>query len=158
MDELIPTPSFITVIAAAILCAAVLRLSGNSSASKIIKLVTAVFMLLTLIDLVADVELKGITDFLTDIDKDADAYIAHGEIASRDEIEGIIKERVTAYILDRARHYKAELQVQIDEIDQETMIPQRVYLFGRISPAARNQLIAEIEKDLGIPEEKQIWK
>ena len=153
-----PTQGIITIVAAAILCVSVLRITGNNnSTSRLIKLTTALFMLLTVIRIFSYVELKDFADILTNVNDDADLLVTNGEFATQKEIEDIIKDRVEAYILDRAQQYGVELEVQIKDIDQETMMPMKVYLQGRISPIVKKQFGMEIENDLGIPEEKQVW-
>ena len=66
----------------------------------------------------------------------------------------IINEKIEEYILKKASDYSAKLDV---EVILENNIPAIVILDGDISPYAKRQLEAILEKELGITKENQQW-
>jgi hypothetical protein len=52
----------------------------------------------------------------------------------------------------------AKVQVEITVQEQIPYLPQNVIISGAVSPLTKQRLSAAIEKDIGLPEESQIWK
>ena len=148
----------ITVLTAAIICAIVIKISGkNQLSTNVIRLVTAVFLLITVIapflnftlfDFKSDFALTKIEG--THIAEQA-AYEAVQETAS------IIKERTKAYIEKKAESYGADINATIIISEPTSLAPDGIRVEGNVSPYTKTILSAIIRDDLGIPEEKQIW-
>lgn len=148
----------IRIIAAAIFCAIVKNLIGKSSAvSSIIKNLCGIFLVLTILSPVMNVDFHSITDHFYIFSEEANEYVDTGTQLSESSIRKSIKEHTEAYIVDKAASLKAELTVEVTLSDDEVPAPYSVMLKGRISPYAKSMLTQLISNDLGISKENQTW-
>ena len=148
----------IRIISAAILCAVMLRINGKCRNTAIpSKILISLFILLTMVQAFRDVNLQDYFRYFENIEDTAASIIDEGEYKANSEIADIINERIASYISSRGRHYGVNLTVQVTAIDSETMRPIGVSICGEVSPYIKKLLTSEIENDLGIPEEDQLW-
>ncbi|MBQ8768069.1 MAG: hypothetical protein IJZ15_00225 [Oscillospiraceae bacterium] len=146
------------VIAAAILCAIVSQLVGKDGLlSAAVKLITGIFMLLTLVSPVLNLKISAPGEIFSDISLQADQITSSASDSTRETISGIIKEKTEAYILDKANLHGAALTVDVSLSESEIPEPVSVQISGNVSPYTRKILSETIEKDLGIATEAQIW-
>lgn len=127
------------------------------SLAPIVKFLCSLMMAVVLLTPVASVRLDSLGSFWDGIVSQGDAAAFAGYTAAQDACGEIIKERVTAYILDKAESYGAELTVDVILDDSIPPVPCSIKLSGRISPYGKSALTNMIEKDLGINAEDQIW-
>ena len=80
-----------------------------------------------------------------------------GEESSRAALRQIISDETRAYIMDKARSYGAEVEVQINLSQDDPPIPVRCIISGAVSPYVRQQLTKVLISELGIPEENLTW-
>ena len=80
---------------------------------------------------------------------------SQAEDETKRQMAAIISEEAASYILDKADALGLQLEVQV-ELDAE-LLPCGVRLQGAASPYARSQLSGQIETELGIPKERQVW-
>jgi len=147
------------VTAAAVICGIVTAIVGKKgSGYSIIRLMTVVFMVMTIIGPVASLKLDQFTDYFADIQTDSDAFVAAGGESSREKIGEVIKEKAEAYILDKAVPLGADITVTITLSDGELPVPVSVLIRGAVSPYAKSRLSQIIEQDLGIPMGEQKWE
>jgi len=148
----------ISVTAASIICGIVNALAGKRGAvSSVLKLLTGLFLALTVIRPVIRLSLSEIELYLDSISTKADAAVADGEIVASRELASIIKAETEAYILDKAASLGVDLQVDVILSDNAPPLPVEVLLIGAASPYAKAQLSAMIADELGIPKEAQRW-
>ena len=146
------------VCAAGILCATVSGMLGkNGMVSAAGKMLTGMFMLVTLLSPLMNLRLTPLDRLLGDVQQQADILAAQGENSARQALKDRIKERTEAYILDKARSYGASLSVSVTVSDDDLPVPRSVRLTGHISPYGKQQLTDVIRQDLGIPTEAQQW-
>ena len=69
----------------------------------------------------------------------------------------IITDETRAYIMDKARSYGAEIQVEITLSRANPPVPEGCTIWGQISPYVKQQLKKILITDLGIPEENHLW-
>lgn len=149
---------FISITAAAVLCACVRSIAGDKgTAARIVKLICGLFLAFTVIQPVAEVKITDLVIFTADIQAEADAAVSTGEDFARESMAGIIKSETEAYILDKAQAFRAAIQVEVTVSDDIQPVPQEVRITGSVSPYVRAQLQSIIENDLGITKEDQIW-
>ena len=148
----------LSVIAAALISAIVACLvSGNTIAGKMMRLLCGILMVVTVITPLARISFHSVSDFLSDINFDADTYVSEGERIADNEINAIIKNQSEAYILDKATRMGLEIAVEVELDDSDNSIPCQVTITGTISPYAKGVLSEYITDYLGIPKECQQW-
>lgn len=148
----------LSVTAAAVICAVVSALLGKKGTiSAMGKLLTGIFLAITVISPLAKIQLSNADALWDDLSVDAAAAVAAGEEAANNELRAGIKSQTEAYILDKAASYAAELTVEVTLSDDDPPLPCAVRLTGSVSPYAKRQLQQLIAEDLGIPKEAQTW-
>ena len=142
----------ITLTAAAMLCALVKAITaGRKGQEKILSLVCGIFLLATALGPLGLLRLPDLSDPTAQVQAEAGRMASQAE----DETKAIISEEAASYILDKADALGLQLEVQV-ELDAE-LLPCGVRLQGAASPYARSQLSGQIETELGIPKERQVW-
>ena len=146
------------LICSALLCGIVNGLAGKKGAlGTTVKLMTGVFMVFSFVSPWMDLQIGDISGFLGDISVSTDSAVAFGQNDARDALEAIIKSKTEAYILDKAKYYGAELNVEVRVDGSGLPVPSAVSINGSISPYGKKQLSSLIADELGIALEDQIW-
>ena len=141
----------ITLTAAAMLCALVKAITaGRKGQEKILSLVCGIFLLATALG-----PLPDLSDPTAQVQAEAGRMASQAEDETKRQMAAIISEEAASYILDKADALGLQLEVQV-ELDAE-LLPCGVRLQGAASPYARSQLSGQIETELGIPKERQVW-
>lgn len=144
--------------AAAILCRILMSLAGaKGSMAAILRLMTGIFMTLTMVGPLLHIRIADMTDYFDRITVDADYITQAGVETAKESLRDIIKERAETYILDKAGTFGAELTVEVSVDGLEWPVPSKVSIRGSISPYGKKRLQALICEDLGIPLEEQVW-
>ncbi len=148
----------LSVTAAAIVCGIAEKLlAKKGTAAAIGRMMTGIFLALVVISPLGTVSIDGLEDFSTDIRAQANEAVSAGQAQTHSALAAIIKERTQAYILEKAEAYQVLLDVSVEMSQEQIPVPLSVRLEGSISPYAKARLQDILEKDLGIPKEKQVW-
>lgn len=149
----------LSIIAAAVVCwIAASILPKNGAICALGKLLTGVFMSVTILSPVVTWNLPNFGLYTNQFSADASEAVAMGKCLSNEAMASIIKQQCEAYILDKAADFGANLTVTIQMSEDSIPIPCAVTVSGEVSPYARLRLAEIIHDDLGIGEEAQIWK
>lgn len=149
---------FISVCAAAIICGVIVSLIHiKSGTGELVKLVAGLFLALTVIRPLAQIDLAVMTDLKLDHSQWASEAAAVGENLAKESLQDIIKTRTEAYILDKAASLGLDIQVTVTLSDDQTPMPTAVHIHGSASPYAKSQLCDVLTNELGIAKEDQIW-
>ena len=103
------------------------------------------------------IKVDNLPDLVADWTIDAGTAVAAGKEMASEQVNAIITDRVSAYILDKAELLGVRLRVNVILTDANPPVPEQVHLSGNISPYAKTQLMQYISEQLGIPEEAQRW-
>ncbi len=148
----------LSVTAAAIICGITNGLLGkNKTLTPISKLLTGLFLSLTIIRPLVHVDIAGILPSSAQFSADAQRIVSDAEEFAQDQQADIIKTKSEAYILDKAISLGADLKVQITLSDEDPPVPCAIQIIGKVSPYAKTQLGQIIERDLAIPKGAQEW-
>jgi len=149
----------LSIIVAGVVCAITQSLLNKRTAvGKILRILTGILMVITVISPIADIRFLNITDYIDGLSLEVDAYVADGKTMAQESIGGIIKSQVEAYILDKATNMNLELAVEVELDDSNNSVPCGVTINGDASPYAKQVLQTYIAETLGIAKEKQMWK
>ena len=149
------TQYIVTVTAAAALVSILLKLAGPGTMGAIIRLTAGVFMALTVLGPVWKLELPDVSQWIAVSAAEGQAAAAEGEKMGRDTQQAIIKQRMEAYILDKAEAYDAVLEVEVT-LDGDGL-PASVVLTGPVDPYTKACLTRIIASELGMEKEVQQW-
>ncbi len=146
------------LICAALVCGMATGLLGKKGAlGATVKLITGIFMILTLVSPFLNFRIGDLSDYLENISTGGNGLVADGQRDAAAALEKIIKEKTEAYILDKAKSFGAELTVEVRLEGSELPVPCGVTLHGSISPYGKRQLSTLIAGELGIAMEEQTW-
>lgn len=141
------------IICAAMVCALVESVGSDGAGKGLRKLMAGVFLALTVLAPLADVELPRLNT--SQIHADADAAVREGIEQARQAKDAIISEALEAYIWNKADGLGLELTVRVT-LDEQGL-PKSVELSGAVSPADRQALSSCIARELGLGKEALIW-
>lgn len=144
----------ISVTAAAIVCAIAGKLVRKGSIEAIIKLLTGIFMTLTVLLPIVPFRVGDLELSLEQFRYEAQDVASEGKLLAQEAMEKIISQQVTTYILDKAGSLGVELCVEVELTDG---IPSAVTLEGDVSPYTKGVLREYIRDTLGIRVEDQTW-
>lgn len=148
----------LSVTAGAMLCGILGSLMGDKgSLSGLYRLISGLFLCFVVISPLADISFTDLNDFAGDILSQGNGAAREGEEAQEQMLRQIITDETRAYIMDKARSYGAEIQVDLTLSEDSPPIPDGCTIRGNVSPYVRQQLKKILVTDLGIPEEGQIW-
>lgn len=148
----------LSIVAAAVLCGIIRNfLDEKSTAGKILNLLGAILMTITIIVPIKQFSFYEFNDYIGSIKLDGQRYATDGNIQAQESVQRFIKAESEAYILDKAKKLDAEITVEV-ELNIEDNIPCGVTMTGAVSPYAKEVLSSFVEDSLGIAKEKQIWK
>ena len=148
----------LSITTSAIICVLVRRIvAGKGSVAKLIKVITGIFMSVTLISPVIQLNFSNVEDYVTDMSYKADQIAQSGYESAQHELNAIIIERVESYILDEALRLGTDTDVEVKLSQTQPPRPEYITIRGTFSPYNKRILMEYIEKNLGIPQENQIW-
>ena len=143
-----------TVCGAALVCAVVRHLAKDA---KQIKLLTGLFLALTIVSPLAELRLNDLSQILPDASYEVEQAVGQGQLCYEKELARCISERVEAYILDKGAQLGVSLSVEVELSEDPMPVPVRVRLKGNVSPYVKSRLQQILAKELGIGKEEQIW-
>ena len=147
-----------SIIAAGIICSVINSLlNDKNTIGTIVKLLSGIFMCLTILSPVTHISFSNIERYFGDLSLDADIYADAGIAHSKTEISSIIKSQSEAYILDKANSMGLDIGVEVELDDENNFIPYAITINGPVSPYIKELLGDYIENHLGITKENQRW-
>lgn len=148
----------VSVIAAVIITGIALSIVGKKgTVGSLIKLLSGLFLIITLISPWTKLDLTNITEYFSDYSTQASAVTAQGEAVAKRELTSIIKDQVEAYILDKASSLGLDIMIQVTLSETNPPAPESVSIQGTVAPYAKKQLEQILSNDLGIAKENQHW-
>lgn len=148
----------LSVVSAAIICALVMGIVGNkSSHSTVVKLLTGLFLSITVISPLTDLTIGDMTGYFSGLQAYASNLTSEGLMIANTATASIIIDQTEAYILDKATSLGADLDVKVSLTNDAPPVPKSVIISGTIAPYTKKQLEEIIANDLAIPKEKQSW-
>lgn len=149
----------LSVTAGAMVCGILNALIGEKgSLSGLFKLISGLFLCFLIISPLAKVNITELPQLAGNLLADGQQAAQEGVQSSDSMLRQIITDETRAYIMDKARTYGAELQVEITLSDTDPPVPVACTIAGALSPYVRQQLRKILITDLGIPEENHTWK
>ena len=148
----------LSVTAAGIICGiAKTLLSNKGGAAEMGKLLVGVFFTIAVVQPLINIEFVGLDRFIDGISADGKVWTDSGINMSQEAVSDIIKDRVEAYILDKANDMHANLSVEVSVEPGTPPQLSEVVISGDVSPYVRERLNRMITEELGLTEEQQIW-
>ena len=132
-------------------------LDRKSGVAAVIHLTGGLFLALTVISPILDFDFNHFFGASPEYLDQANTISETGRTIVQEQLREIIKERSEAYILDKAMSYQTPVNVEVTLDHSENNIPAGVQLKGSVSPYVKGVMTIWLQKEMGIPEENQIW-
>ena len=144
-----------SIVIAVVICSILLAMVRDIQEDAFLRLLCGLILSMCVIGPISHMDMEKLLPDFSSYSENAELMTTAGEQMQKSAMEEIIKERVEAYILDKALEHNADLHVEI--ILNREMIPSQVRLTGEISDPGRKWMESMLESDLGITKEHQIW-
>ena len=145
----------VSLTSAALLCSIILSLLKDGSAKGIVRLACGVFLTITAFSPMVDIQLPSLEDLFAAYHADSELAASYGEDMVMEARKEIIKEKVEAYLLDKAKGMGLSIQAEV-LLDEED-IPCSVHIWPEPDIRNKEQLTQIITTDLGISKENLQW-
>lgn len=148
----------VAVLAAVIIGVIIMRICGKHMfSSNIIKLIIAVFISLSIVAPILNIDIGDPSGYFQNFDAEANEIAENAKSEILQETLAVIIQRTEAYIEEKATLYGATISAKVSISTPESLVPDSVVISGNISPYGKISLKKIINDELGIPEDKQIW-
>lgn len=147
----------LSLVAAALICSIVkILIDNNTTHGKIIFLICGIFLTITVITPLVDIQIPSFELFTNSFIAEAEGASSYGKGIADNEYRSIIKSTTESYILEKASSMNATIEVDIllDEIDA---VPKFISISGDVSPYVKQNLSNYLKDIFAIPEEHQKW-
>lgn len=150
--------SVLSVVTAAVIVGILASLTHEKNGvGVLIRMICGLFLALHLISPFTQLDFDVIASFTENFSAEGDLVAAGGTEMASEARRTIIIEQTQAYILDKAEHLGAALEVEVNLTQEEIPVIDSVRLQGSISPYAKIKMQQMMEADLDVPKERQIW-
>lgn len=147
----------LSLIGAALVCGVVKNLVGTCGKNEeIIHIICGIFMAITALSPVVRIEIPDLSSYVQPFFSTAAEVSREAKESSKEDQADIIKEQTRAYILEKANSHNMDVDVEV-ALDEESLVPRGITIFGSISPYDKTLLGNFIRKTLDIPEGQQRW-
>lgn len=160
MIELIRT-WLIGITCAAIVVALCESLAPNGAVRKVGRFTGGLVLLIAVLQPFLTLDMRDLSGLLNEYRVEAGSYSTQLETENEKLMKNIIEDQTGAYILDKAAALGidgCEISVEAAAREGEYPVPEAVTVTGNLTESQRSALSRQIEADLAIPAERQIWE
>lgn len=152
----------IGITCAAMVVALAESLAPNGAVRKIGRFTGGLVLLIAVLQPFVQLDMRDLSGLLSEYRIDAGAYSTDLEAENGKLIKNIIEEETGAYILDKAAALGINgCEVAVEAVadgEGEYPVPEAVTVTGSLTESQRYALSRQIEADLAIPADRQIWE
>lgn len=157
MDEI--RQYILSVLAAAIITSLIVRFVGKQEAVVgMIKMIASVFLTITVLSPVIKLQIEDVSAYVGALEENGNDIVSEAKSQAENDRQSIILEKTQTYIEDKAASYGAVITATVGITEPDALMPDTITIEGEVSPYIKTLLKEVITDDLGIREDKQIWK
>lgn len=149
-----------TVTYTGIVCSLAYMITPAGRVKRALTILCGIVMCIAVVSPIAQLDMHAYSKALTQYKIDADEIAGQGEEYSKNLNRTIIQDECRAYILDKAAEQGAELsevEVLAQWSNEGYWYPYEVSISAQLPPSSRARLEDEIQTQLGIGIDHQIW-
>lgn len=143
------------LICAALIAGILQSLVKEGSCARVLKLLCGVFFLVTALKPLVKVQMPDLSQWVSSWEAEGEAAVQEGEDSYAKAYSDGIRQRLEAYILDKAAQLGLTVEVTLTLSPEG--LPEGAVLSGDGEEGAKEKLMTILRDDLGIPKEKQQW-
>lgn len=145
----------LSLIGAALIAGILQSFVKEGSCARVLKILCGLFLMVTALKPLKDLQIPTLEDWTASWNTEAEAAVREGEERYAGEYGAVIRQRLEAYILDKAAQLGLSVQVQLTLTAD--YLPESALLTGQATRQQKQAMESILESDLGIPKEKQQW-
>ena len=130
---------------------------SKSTVGTLIRVMSGLLLSIVILSPAVNWNFDAVMTYAASFEETAALAAESGSKLATEEAGLIIKEELSAYILEKAAQLHADLRVDISLTKDVIPVPESITLRGNISPYAKQKLQKILEEELGITKERQIW-
>lgn len=127
----------------------------EGSCARILKLLCGVFFMVTALKPLGRLEIPDVSQWVSTWESEGEAAVRQGEDSFDQAYADGIRQRLEAYILDKAAQLGVTVEVTLTLSPEG--LPEGAVLSGDAAEVEKEKLMAILSTDLGIPKEKLQW-
>lgn len=147
----------LSLICGTMVCGILAGIVRDGLFQKQIKLLCGLFLALTIVKPLIQLELPSLEDIMEPLNQEAISLAADGKKMYQDALAKSIQQETEAYICSRAELLQTNLRVQVHMSNTDPPLPDSVSLEGVFLPDVKHKLQKILEDELSIPKERQTW-
>lgn len=156
MDEL--RNGLLAVIGAGLLTSVLLEFLQEGAVKQTVRLVGGLLIALLILAPLTDLELGDFGQYLSQVQMEQEMLKTGIPVEQEKILNQIIQEKAEAYILDKAAEHGAAITVSVTVTAGDAYpYPYKASVTGTLTDAQRRALEQELEQNLGIPKERQVF-
>ena len=145
------------IVCAAVLCGLAQLLFSQSPLQGLVKVVTGLILTVVVLSPCLETDSWQWPLDFENIASQGEAAVSAGESVANSVLSQRIQEQTRTYILNKASEFGAELSVEVQLQEESPYAPCGARLVGTVSPYVKKIITDHLCRELGIPEEEQIW-
>lgn len=145
-----------SLICAALIAGILQSLLKEGGCARVLKLLCGVFFMVTALKPMLKLEIPDLTQWASSWEEEGEAAVRAGEDSFSQAYSDGIRQRLEAYILDKAAQLGLSVQVRLTLSPEG--LPEAAVLSGIGQEREKEQLMTILTNDLGIPKEKLQWE
>lgn len=145
------------IFAAAFIRSVLLQILQDRNLREWIHLLGGIYITVVIVGGIRQLDYNKLMEQLDITYTGASEYALEGKNQARSAMEQIIKQNCEAYILDVAEQMDVTVTVDVFFSDEEVPVPEKIMVYGSVSPYAKTKLSAIITEDLGLDRGSQVW-
>ena len=144
-----------SIVAVTVVLSVVQQLAGEGAMGKIVSFLGGLLLLTVLLGPLPGIDPANIGREMENYTRELQKERKEQETAGQAELAALIESRTAAYISEQAKRLGTEVTAVVNTVTGEEGIPVPAAAELRGMPSA--ELEAWIERELGIPRERQVW-
>lgn len=143
---------------AAIICGITLCFGGKGSTAPLLKLICGLVLTFSAVNPILAISARDWDALGISVQSQAREAAEEGQRMARASVAENIKEDTEAYIEERTSSLGLEVHASISLSRDSPPVPDSVTIIGDLSPYDRRLLSRMLTQELGISEDRQLWK
>jgi len=147
----------LAILSAAFIRSILLQILQDLNLKEWIRLLCGIYITVVIVGGLRQLDYQELMERLDAAYAGASECSDEGKNQARSATAQIIKQKCEAYILDIAGQMNAAVSVDISLSEEEIPVPEKIIVYGSVSPYTKTKLCAVLTEDLGIDRRHQIW-
>lgn len=152
--------AILQLCAVSIICGLVLTITPSGTCKTAMQILCTAVLISAILEPVADIDFESYSSQRIKAKELEEAFLQNASEAEENLSKTVIQQECCEYILDKARSLGIEqidISVTLSLNNDDLWVPYAVQITAIMSDEQRQNLAHILDRELGIPEERQTW-